>query len=67
MIGKRKFMVAGKTNKEDRENFIKFWADYMNDVSDEEWSRQQAILIDSQIRGADHKTYLKLRKLRLLA
>ena len=44
------FMKPGRTNKEDRMNFIKFWAKYIKEHSDEEWSEQQNILIDSQIK-----------------
>lgn len=50
--GKKIFMVPGKTNKEDRENFIKFWAEFMKNVSDKEWSKQQVMLIDSQFYSA---------------
>ena len=45
------FMKPGKTNKEDRLNFVEFWANYIRTHSDEEWSRQQNVLINSQIRG----------------
>jgi hypothetical protein len=44
----RKFMKPGKTNKQDRINFVKFWAEYVRTHSDEEWSKQQKVLIDSQ-------------------
>ena len=44
----RKFMKPGKTNQEDRMNFIKFWAEYVRTHSDEDWSEQQNIVIDSQ-------------------
>jgi hypothetical protein len=43
------FMKPGKTNKEDRMNFIKYWAQYIRTHSDKEWSSQQKVLIDSQI------------------
>ncbi len=46
---KKVFMKPGKTNKEDRENFIKYWANYIKTHSDREWSRQQKVLIDAQI------------------
>lgn len=46
---KRIFMKPGKNNKEDRVNFIKFWANYIKTHSDEDWSEQQNIVIDSQI------------------
>ena len=48
----RVFMKPGRTNKEDRLNFVDFWADYIRTHTDEEWSRQQNVLIDSQIKGA---------------
>ena len=48
---KRVFMKPGRTNKEDRLNFVKFWAEYVRTHSDEEWSRQQNILINSQIKN----------------
>lgn len=49
--GKRVFMKPGKTNKEDRLNFVDFWANYVRTHSDKEWSKQQNVLIDSQIKG----------------
>jgi len=49
---KREFMKPGKTNREDRINFVKFWANYVRTHSDKEWSRQQNVLIDSQIEHA---------------
>ena len=45
----RIFMKPGKDNNEDRMNFVKFWAEYVKSHSDEEWSKQQNIIIDSQI------------------
>lgn len=45
-------MKPGKDNREDRLNFIEFWANYIRTYSDEEWSRQQKFLIDSQIKDA---------------
>ncbi len=47
----RIFMKPGKTNKEDRMNFIKFWAQYIRTHPDKEWSEQQNMLIDAQIKG----------------
>lgn len=48
---KRVFMKPGKTNKEDRINFIKFWVEYIKTHSDKEWSKQQNLVIDSQIKS----------------
>lgn len=60
----RIFMKPGRTNQEDRDNFIKFWANYMKSVPDKTWGEQQNLLINSQLKNADHKTYLKLHKLK---
>jgi len=46
---RRVFMKPGRNNKEDRINFVKFWADYVRDHPDEDWSEQQNIVIDSQM------------------
>lgn len=58
------FMKPGRTNQEDRENFIKFWVECMKLMSDQEWSRQQNVIINSQLQSADHKTYLKVKGLK---
>ena len=47
---KRKFMKPGKTNKEDRLNFVEFWAEYVKTHSDTDWSAQQNLLINSIIK-----------------
>lgn len=47
---KRIIMKPGKTNKEDRMNFIEFWVEYIKSHSDEEWSKQQNKLINSQLK-----------------
>ncbi len=47
-----KWLKPGRNNREDRMNFVKFWADYVRTHSDKEWSKQQKMLIDSQIQGA---------------
>lgn len=62
--GKEIFMKPGRTNQEDRDNYIKFWVECMKLMSDEEWSAQQNVIIDSQLQGADHKTYLKVKGLK---
>ena len=46
----QKYLKPGKTNEEDRLNFVKFWAEYVREHSDADWSRQQNILIDSVIK-----------------
>lgn len=54
---------AGKTDKErnflERLEFVKFWADYIKTIKDSEWSRQQNLLIDSQIISS-RRVYKKL-------
>lgn len=46
-----KFLKPGKTNKEDRINFIKYWANYIKTRPDKEWSRQQNIIINAQFKN----------------
>ena len=43
-----------RENFKERIWFIKYWADFIKMHSDEEWSKGQAILIDSQIQSAKH-------------
>ena len=40
-----------KKSKE-RLYFVEKWAHYVREHSDEDWSRQQKVLIDSQIKNA---------------
>lgn len=47
-----------RKNFEDRLNFIKFWVNYMKKHSDEKWSKEQKILIDSQIQSARNLTII---------
>jgi len=61
-----KKLIPKKDNKEDRMNFVEYWAEYVKTHSDGEWSRQQNILIDSQIQNArslqlSRKDYIKLK------
>lgn len=49
LVERRAFMKPGRTNKEDRINFVKFWANYIKTHSDKEWSEQQNIIINSQM------------------
>lgn len=52
-----------KTEKEknfiERLEFIKFWAEYIKTHSDENWSRQQNMLIDSQIESTNSLALFK--------
>ncbi len=47
----RNFLKPGKSNDENRINFIKYWVDYIKTHPDEEWSEQQNILINSQLNN----------------
>lgn len=38
-----------RRNREQRREFIKYWANYIKNHEDEEWSSQQNVIIDSQI------------------
>ena len=48
-------LKPGKDNKEERLNFVRFWARYVRDSDDKEWSRQQNIIVDSQLKSAREK------------
>jgi len=39
-----------KENFKERLNFIKYWVEYIKTHKDEEWSEQQNVVIDSQIK-----------------
>jgi hypothetical protein len=64
-------MGLSKKEKEARLQFVRLWVDYMKTHSNKVWSRQQAMLINSQLIGADQnvKRYLDVktmgRKVRL--
>ena len=60
----------GKTNKEERINFIRFWAAYVRNHSDKEWSKQQNFLINSILKSTKQSTreeYLKSKKKQLFS
>ena len=42
------YLKPGRNNKEERINFIKYWVNYIKTHTDQEWSQQQNILINSQ-------------------
>jgi len=46
-----------------REDFVKYWANWVRTHPDKEWSRQQNIIIDSQIKSTI-EFYRKNRKAR---
>ena len=47
-----KWLKPGKDNAEERINFVDYWAEYVRTHPDKVWSRQQAVLINSQIQNA---------------
>ena len=57
-----KKLKPGKTNQEDRNNFIDYWAEIVRTSSDEYWSRQQNVLIDSQIQNARRAKFLTVKE-----
>mgnify|MGYP000577877154 CR=1 FL=1 len=61
-----KKLKPGKTNQEDRMNFVGYWAEFVRTHPDEEWSRQQNVIINSQMQGAKDypltaKEYLEIK------
>ncbi|HLD04205.1 MAG TPA: hypothetical protein VJG90_00645 [Candidatus Nanoarchaeia archaeon] len=53
-------------NQKARFDFVIQWANFVRSHPDEEWSRQQKVLIDSQVRGAkksllSRKEYLAIK------
>lgn len=68
MTKKEKFNAKEfrKINNEDRMWFVEYWADYVKTHPDKVWSKQQKMLIDSQIKNARNyplsaKEYLKIK------
>jgi len=61
-----KYLKPGKDNKEERMNFVRYWANYVKTHSDKDWSRQQNILINSLMQNAKNskltpKEYLRIK------
>ena len=56
-------MALSKKERNERLEFVRFWVGYMKTHNNEVWSRQQAVLIDSQILGADQdrERYLEVK------
>ncbi len=62
-----KKLKPGRDNREDRMNFVEYWADFIKNNPDEVWSEQQRVIIDSQINNArasklSVERYLKMKK-----
>ena len=56
-----------KDNKQERMNFVEYWADFVKNNPDKVWSKQQKLLIDSQVKNAQNfrlsrKEYLEIKK-----
>ena len=60
-----KYLKPGKDNKEERMNFVRYWAEYVRTHSDKEWSRQQNILINSLMQNAKNSKLTKEEYLRI--
>ena len=45
-------LTGAEKNARERMKFVDFWADYVRNHPDRDWSSQQKLLIDSQIQGA---------------
>ena len=43
-------LKTSKDQKEERMNFVEYWADFVKNNPDKTWSTQQKFLIDSQIK-----------------
>ena len=56
-------MEWNSENSNQRKWFVKYWANYMKSVPNKEWSRQQNIVIDSQLMSAtkDRDRYMKIK------
>ena len=56
-------MFDKQKNDEERMKFVDYWAEYVRTHSDKEWSRQQAVLINSQLKNnikLTREEYLKM-------
>ena len=60
-----KYLKPGKDNKEERMNFVEYWAEYVRTHSDKEWSKQQNVLINSLIQNAKNSKLTKEQYLRI--
>lgn len=50
-IDLEKLEESKKENFRERLEFVEFWAEYIKTHGDEEWSKQQNLLINSQIEN----------------
>ncbi len=59
-------LTPGKDNKEERMNFVIYWADFVRSHADEVWSKQQNMLINAMMHNTKNyplspKEYLALK------
>lgn len=57
----------GESNRKQREWFVDYWADFVKNNPDREWSRQQNVLINSVLKSVkqfSREKYLELKILR---
>ena len=47
-----KWLKPGKNNHEERMNFVEYWAEYVRTHPSKDWSRQQKVIVNSQIQSA---------------
>jgi len=49
----KKLEEKKRKNKKQKREFVKYWAEYIKNHSDKDWSKQQNIIINSQIPAKD--------------
>jgi hypothetical protein len=59
-----KYLKPGKDNREERMNFVDYWAEYVRTHPDKDWSSQQAMLINSQLQSAKRMTLEEYRHMK---
>ena len=57
-------MSFTKKNQEERMRFVDNWAEYVKTHSDKEWSKQQNIIINSNLKSVSmtKEQYFKMKK-----
>lgn len=53
MLDSEEFERKRRNNTEERFRFIRYWADFVRSHDDEEWSQQQNVLINAQLKSAN--------------
>ncbi len=62
--GKRELEAKKERNLRQRREFVKYWANYVKEHDDEEWSEQQNLVVDSQLENTGNSELgdLKLKR-----